>query len=76
MRRLEQGLEEREPVFAALYERARLTSLSVAPSQDELMELELSGYANDALHELLERSEDETAADALRLLFRLAKERV
>ncbi|MDO5076549.1 DNA repair exonuclease [Corynebacterium sp.] len=75
MRYLERGLEQREPIFAGLYERSRLTSLMVAPNEEELLELELSGYANNALHELLANDEDETAADALRLLFRLAKER-
>lgn len=74
MRRLEQGLEEREPIFAALYERRRLTSLAVEPTAEELTELELAGYAKAAMHELLAENDDPTAADALRLLFRFAQE--
>ncbi|WJZ02334.1 metallophosphoesterase family protein [Corynebacterium freiburgense] len=74
LRYLERNLEQREPVFAALFERKRLMSLMVEPTSDELLNLEVTGYARNAMHELLEHKEDERAADALRLLFRFAQE--
>ena len=46
--------------------------LHLAPSEDELSELSLSGYAADALSELLEDLENPTARDAANLLFRLS----
>lgn len=70
--RLEQGLANLEEVFASLKPRERTMDLHLAPSEDELSELSLSGYAVDALSELLEDLENPTARDAANLLFRLS----
>ena len=70
--RLEQGLEEMEEVFASLKPRERTMDLHLAPSEEELGELSLSGYAADALAELLEDLDNPTARDAANLLFRLS----
>ncbi|OFK62249.1 metallophosphoesterase [Corynebacterium sp. HMSC078A10] len=70
--RLEQGLAELEEVFASLKPRERTMDLHLAPSEEELSELSLSGYAADALAELLEDLDDPTARDAANLLFRLS----
>lgn len=74
-RRLEAGLAERRPVFAALYERERLTDLHLEPGPEELAELGVSGFAAAALAELVDAAEtDPTARDAVNLFFRLSKE--
>lgn len=74
-RRLEAGLAERRPVFAALYERERLTDLHLEPGEQELADLGVSGFAAAALAELVESAEaDPTARDAVNLFFRLSKE--
>ena len=82
-RTLERELGELEPVFAALYERDRLMSLHLEPSDEELEHLPLSGYARDAMRELIGLATgddsggpggDPTARDAVNLLFRLSKE--
>ncbi|WP_308606639.1 DNA repair exonuclease [uncultured Corynebacterium sp.] len=70
--RLEQGLEEMEEVFASLKPRERTMDLHLAPSEEELSKLSLSGYAADALAELLEDLDNPTARDAANLLFRLS----
>ena len=70
--RLEQGLAEMEEVFASLKPRKRTMDLHLAPSEEELGELSLSGYAADALAELLEDLDNPTARDAANLLFRLS----
>ena len=70
--RLEQGLANLEEVFASLKPRERTMDLHLAPSEDELSELSLSGYAADALSELLKDLENPTARDAANLLFRLS----
>lgn len=70
--RLEQGLAEMEEVFASLKPRERTMDLHLAPSEEELGELHLSGYAADALAELLEDLDNPTARDAANLLFRLS----
>ena len=70
--RLEQGLADLEEVFASLKPRDRTMDLHLAPSEEELGELGLSGYAADALAELLEDLENPTARDAANLLFRLS----
>lgn len=79
--RLEAALEEQRPRFAALYERTRLMDLHVAPELSELREaLQLKGYPEIAMENLLELAEDEResqdsrerATDALKLLYRLA----
>ena len=70
--RLEQGLAEMEEVFASLKPRERTMDLHLAPSEEELSELSLSGYAADALAELLKDLDNPTARDAANLLFRLS----
>ncbi len=72
-RALEEGLASRENVFGALYERERLMDLHLEPSDEELEDLPLSGYAREAMSELL-GSPDESSRDAVNLLFRLSKE--
>ncbi|OEY23330.1 DNA repair exonuclease [Corynebacterium sp. BCW_4722] len=86
-RELEGKLGELEPVFAALYERERLMNLHLEPDDEELERLPLSGYARDAMRELVGRAaangqpagqaadaERATARDAVNLLFRLSQE--
>ncbi|WP_115684846.1 metallophosphoesterase family protein [Corynebacterium senegalense] len=75
--RLEQGIGELEPVFAALYERTRLMDLHLEPGEEELSRLPLAGFAGSAMAELAELAAAPgggTARDAVNLLFRLAKE--
>ena len=74
-RALEEGLEARRPVFAALFERERLTDLRLAPGVEELDALGVSGFADAALKELVAAAgTDPTARDAVNLFFRLARE--
>ncbi|CAB0727863.1 DNA repair exonuclease [Corynebacterium diphtheriae] len=73
MQYLETECEKLRPIFAALYERRRLMDLHLEPREDELDQLGLSGFAQQTLHELVDR-DDPVAHDALKLLFRLAKE--
>ncbi|SPJ40460.1 hypothetical protein CHUV2995_01254 [Corynebacterium diphtheriae subsp. lausannense] len=73
MRYLETECEKLRPIFASLYERRRLMDLHLEPREDELDQLGLSGFAQQTLHELVD-SDDPVAHDALKLLFRLAKE--
>ena len=73
MQALELELDRLRPLFAALYERQRLMDLAVIPSADELSEHDLTGYAAEAFEELA-TSTDPAAQDAVRLLFRLAKD--
>ena len=81
MATFEQAIGRLEPVFAALYERERLMSLHLAPSDDELENLPLSGYAAEAMRELISQTSAQddaigsaTARDAVNLLFRFSKE--
>lgn len=74
-RRLESGLDELRPVFAALYERDRLMDLHLEPGAEELASLDISGFAASTLEELIGRAEaDPAARDAVNLMFRLTKE--
>ena len=74
-RTLQGELDDLEPVFAALYERDRLMSLHLEPDAEELENLPLTGYAKDAMRELVDQAgTDTTAGDAVNLLFRLSKE--
>ncbi|MDK8843407.1 exonuclease SbcCD subunit D [Corynebacterium striatum] len=73
--RLEQGLADLEPVFASLRPRERTMDLHLAPSEEELANLDLHGFAADALADLVGNLHDPVARDAANLLFRLtAKE--
>ena len=72
---LERALEELEPIFASLRPRERLHDLHLAPNSDELADLDVAGYAADALTELVADLEtDPTARDAANLLFRLSSQ--
>ncbi|UIZ92933.1 metallophosphoesterase [Corynebacterium sp. CNCTC7651] len=74
---LQRELAALEPVFAALYERERLFDLRLAPSDEELENLPLAGYAREAMHELVAHAadgSDPAARDAVNLLYRLSKE--
>ena len=80
-RALEEGLAAQENVFGALHERERLMDLHLEPSDEELADLPLTGYARDAMSALLEMSSVHAdpagaacARDAVNLLFRLSKE--
>lgn len=71
--RLQHELEALEPVFADLRERGRTMDLHLAPSEDELADLDLSGYAAGALEEIIaDMDADPVARDAANLLFRLS----
>ncbi|QQE50493.1 metallophosphoesterase [Corynebacterium urealyticum] len=79
--RLETALAEQRPRFAALYERTRLMDLHVSPELSELRgALQLRGYPEIAMENLLAVAEDQReaqgtrdqATDALKLLYRLA----
>lgn len=69
--RLQRGLDELEAVFASLRPRERTMDLFLEPSEDELANLDISGYAAEALQELLDNRADPVARDAANLLFRL-----
>lgn len=73
-RALEQGLDSRRPVFAALYERERLMDLHLEPGEEEIESLSVGGVARGALAELFDDPDDPVARDAVNLMFRLAKE--
>lgn len=73
-RSLEEGLEQRRPVFAALYERQRLMDLHLEPGDEEIDALSVGGVAAAALAELFADADDRVARDAVNLMFRLAKE--
>lgn len=72
MQFLEEGLAQREPIFASLKPRDSRWSLILSPTESDLENLDISGYAKDALAEL-SSTESPAAASAVRLLFRLAK---
>ncbi|MEH0146820.1 metallophosphoesterase [Corynebacterium sp. Q4381] len=78
---LERRLGELEPIFAALYPRERLMNLHLEPSDEELENLPLTGYAKEAMRELVSLASgadgganDSQARDAVNLLFRVSKE--
>ncbi|WJY97337.1 metallophosphoesterase family protein [Corynebacterium fournieri] len=82
-RMLERELAELEPVFAALYPRERLMSLHLEPGDEEMENLPLTGFAKEAMRELVGQASSDsavadgqraTARDAVNLLFRLSKE--
>lgn len=82
-RTLERELADLEPIFAALYPRERLMSLHLEPSDEEMQNLPLTGYARDAMRQLVgqaaggspaDEKQRATARDAVNLLFRLTKE--
>jgi len=68
-------MEQNEPRFASLMRRLRTTRLAVVPDDLDEDSVSLAGYARDAWNELLGAANDgdETASDALRLLYRLGE---
>lgn len=72
--RIDALFETQAPLFASLRRRARTSELVVIPDSVDSDTLGLAGYASSAWEELAEaaRRGDETAADALRLCYRLA----
>ncbi|HAN28090.1 MAG TPA: DNA repair exonuclease [Haliea salexigens] len=66
-------LEAQSHVFASLKRRARTTDLAVIPDALDDNAIALSGYADATWKALLARAaSDDTATDALRLMYRLA----
>lgn len=73
--RLQQGLDELEPIFASLRPRESRHDLQLAPDPDELADLDVAGYASDALEELVgDLHSDPVAQDGANLLFRLSSQ--
>lgn len=77
-RRLEEGLASLEDIFASLKPRERTTDLVLEPGDEELANLDVTGYAAEALRELVdavtEGPASEVDRDALNLMFRLSRE--
>lgn len=74
--RLEALLEQQAEVFASLNAWERHTDLAVVPDEHEFEDLDVGGYAADAVVELRGRAASDAAdapiaGDALRLLYRL-----
>jgi len=66
-------LEAQSPLFASLKRRERTTDLAVIPDALDDSAIALSGYADATWKALLARAaSDDTATDALRLMYRLA----
>ena len=66
-------MESRGELFASLKTRERTTDLAIVPDQLDQDSVSLAGYAKTTWIELLERAEEDPAAqDALRLLYRLS----
>jgi DNA repair exonuclease SbcCD nuclease subunit len=66
---LDRMLDEAKALFAGLERR---DDLAIAPGEADLLALGLSGFARATLDDLATRECDETAGDALALLYRLA----
>ncbi len=65
---------DQSEVFAALWQRARTTDLSIVPDELDQDSVSLSGYAQEAWQELLHSAaNDQEAQDALRLFYRLSQ---
>ena len=66
-------LERLEPQFCSLYVRDRLHDLGVDPSEEDLENMELAGFARAAFDELREGAVggDAVDAQALTILYRL-----
>ncbi|WP_405232545.1 metallophosphoesterase family protein [Lentisalinibacter salinarum] len=71
---LDEVIETRRELFASLRLRERTTDLAIVPDELDQDSVSLAGYAKATWDELLAQSEsgDETAGDALRLLYRLS----
>ena len=73
---LDSEIEKLEPVFASLKPRQRVMDLHLAPEEDELANLNLTGFAASALQELMDDIDadpDSISRDAANLLFRLTR---
>ncbi|WP_019145494.1 metallophosphoesterase family protein [Aeromicrobium massiliense] len=71
--RLDALLDDAGSLYALLDLWARHTDLAVRPADGDMDELGLTGFAREAVDELVARSADDPAAqDALSLLYRLA----
>jgi len=71
--RLEAVLERGADVFAGLWLRERTTELATVPEDSDFTDLDVSGFAREALDDLRAAApDDEIARDALALLVRLA----
>ena len=73
---LDSEIEKLEPVFASLKPRQRVMDLHLAPEEDELAILNLTGFAASALQELMDDIDadpDSISRDAANLLFRLTR---
>jgi len=72
---LDEVMETQRELFASLKLRKRTTDLAVVPDELDQDSVSLSGYAKATWDELLAQAEsgDETAGDALRLLYRLSR---
>ncbi|WP_405226949.1 metallophosphoesterase family protein [Lentisalinibacter sediminis] len=72
---LDEVMETRRELFASLRLRERTTDLAVVPDELDQDSVSLAGYAKATWDELLAQSKegDETAGDALRLLYRLSR---
>lgn len=73
--RLDEVLERHGAVFASLGPWQKFSDVVTIPDETDFEELALSGYLRDAMVDLRDASaggDDEEAADALRLLYRLA----
>lgn len=71
---LDERTDRAAPGFAALYQRTRLMDLHVLPGDTELADADWPGVVGTAARELVDRAGggEETARDALRLLYRLS----
>jgi DNA repair exonuclease SbcCD nuclease subunit len=72
--RLDWEMARLAPSFAALYERESRMDLHTVPADAELADADWPGAVGDAARDLADRTRagDDTARDALRLLYRLA----
>lgn len=74
--KLDSAIAQLEPVFASLKPRQRVMDLHLAPEDDELASLSLTGFAASALNELMEDIQSDpksVSRDAANLLFRLTR---
>src|SRR5699024_5916759 len=74
--KLDSAIDQLEPVFASLKPRERVMDLHLAPGEDELASMSLTGFAASTLNELMEdinTDPDSISRDAANLLFRLTR---
>lgn len=73
--RLEEAIDDARDVFARIDHWERHTDVAVVPDGSDFRELELSGYAQAALDELLEQADsNDDAVAALGLLYRFTED--